>query len=195
MRLSETFDVPDRLALLYDFVNTLDLRRYSEHGIAHVASDAIATPELLEIWMRERDLLDLRQTIGRAGHDQALALRAALRALFGLKPADRATETTICRQLTDAAVQFPLAVRMQAGKGLALKAAGASSVSKLADVLAELQNLENEGGLDRIKTCASDECGWIFLDRSKPASRRWCSSARCGNREKTKSYRSRQKGV
>jgi predicted RNA-binding Zn ribbon-like protein len=194
MRPSGRFDVPDRLALLYDFVNTLDLRRYSEHGITHVVSDAIATPDQLEIWMRERDLLDAGRTIGRAEHDRAQALRAALRALFKLNPADRATETTIGGQLTDAAAQFPLAVRMQVGKGVTLEGAGASSVSKLADVLAEMQKLENEGGLDRVKACASDECGWIFFDRSKPASRRWCSSARCGNREKTKSYRGRQKG-
>jgi predicted RNA-binding Zn ribbon-like protein len=193
MRLSETFTVPKKLALLYDFVNTLDVRRYTEHGTVHAGGDAIATPALLEIWMRQHGRLDADRTITGTEHEDALELRTALRALFELNPANRAIEATVGEQLTHAAARFPLAMRMKTGKGPELAPAGTTSVSGLADVLGELQRLENEGGLDRVKTCASDECGWIFFDRSKPGSRRWCSSARCGNREKTRSYRNRTK--
>src|SRR5215468_8852616 len=35
MKLSEKYDVPSGLALLYDFVNSLDERRYVERGVAH----------------------------------------------------------------------------------------------------------------------------------------------------------------
>ena len=35
MKLSEEYDVPSELALLYDFVNSLDERRYVERGVAH----------------------------------------------------------------------------------------------------------------------------------------------------------------
>jgi predicted RNA-binding Zn ribbon-like protein len=41
--------------------------------------------------------------------------------------------------------------------------------------------------------CASDECQRVFFDRSKPASRRWCQSTLCGNRNKTRAYRERQR--
>ena len=34
---------------------------------------------------------------------------------------------------------------------------------------------------------------WIFLDRSKPGNRRWCSSLICGNRQKTRDYRKRSR--
>lgn len=193
MRLSETFAVPEKLALLYDFVNTLDLRRYAEHGTVHAGNDAIATPAKLGFWMRGHGLLDADRTISGTEHENALALRAALRALFELSPADRTLKATVGEQLTHAAARFPLAMRMKSGEGLALVPADATPASGLAGVLAELQKLENEGGLDRVKACASDECGWVFFDRSKPGSRRWCSSAGCGNREKTRNYRNRTK--
>ena len=45
--------------------------------------------------------------------------------------------------------------------------------------------------LERLNPCASDDCRWIFFDRSKPANRRWCSSSRCGNRAKVMRYRAK----
>src|ERR1700735_2051557 len=36
-------------------------------------------------------------------------------------------------------------------------------------------------GLDSLM---SDRCGWLFIDDSKNASRRWCSMQSCGNRAK-----------
>jgi predicted RNA-binding Zn ribbon-like protein len=43
--------------------------------------------------------------------------------------------------------------------------------------------------LDRLRECASDTCGWFFLDLSKNRSRRWCDMKGCGNREKLRRYR------
>lgn len=41
------------------------------------------------------------------------------------------------------------------------------------------------GDLGRIKECpGSDDCGWLFYDSSKNASRRWCSMEGCGSRVK-----------
>jgi predicted RNA-binding Zn ribbon-like protein len=42
----------------------------------------------------------------------------------------------------------------------------------------------------RIRECEGSEgCGWLFIDRSKPGTRRWCSMTSCGNREKGTRYR------
>src|SRR5262249_46572172 len=71
----------------------------------------------------------------------------------------------------------------------------ARATSGLGQVLVELVRLSNDGRLERIKTCDSDECRWVFYDRSKPSNRRWCSSERCGNREKTRTYRKRHAGA
>jgi predicted RNA-binding Zn ribbon-like protein len=36
----------------------------------------------------------------------------------------------------------------------------------------------------RIGRCSDRACGWIFIDRSRNHSRRWCSSTDCGNRDR-----------
>jgi predicted RNA-binding Zn ribbon-like protein len=45
---------------------------------------------------------------------------------------------------------------------------------------------------DRIRECASSTCSRLFIDRSRPGNRRWCSSTGCGNQAKTAAYRRRQ---
>ena len=40
----------------------------------------------------------------------------------------------------------------------------------------------------RIRQCHDDVCGWLFLDRTKNASRVWCSSADCGNRTRARRH-------
>jgi predicted RNA-binding Zn ribbon-like protein len=41
----------------------------------------------------------------------------------------------------------------------------------------------------RLRECASETCGWLFLDQSKNASRRWCDMKGCGNRAKMRRFR------
>lgn len=41
----------------------------------------------------------------------------------------------------------------------------------------------------RLKRCAGVNCGWFFLDRSKPGRRRWCDMATCGNAAKYARHR------
>jgi predicted RNA-binding Zn ribbon-like protein len=44
-----------------------------------------------------------------------------------------------------------------------------------------------------VKTCASDDCNWLFLDTSKNQSRRWCAMKDCGNRAKVRRHYERKK--
>jgi predicted RNA-binding Zn ribbon-like protein len=48
------------------------------------------------------------------------------------------------------------------------------------------------GELERIRMCAGEHCGWLFIDRSKNRSRRWCDMQECGNVAKVRRYRRRQ---
>ena len=52
-----------------------------------------------------------------------------------------------------------------------------------------------EGHPERIKTCASDTCDWIFYDASRTSRRRWCDMATCGNRAKAARHRARGRAV
>ncbi|WP_261335640.1 CGNR zinc finger domain-containing protein [Rhizobium leguminosarum] len=44
-----------------------------------------------------------------------------------------------------------------------------------------------------VRECRGDNCGWLFLDRSKSGRRLWCSDASCGAHSRVKRFRSRQK--
>jgi predicted RNA-binding Zn ribbon-like protein len=49
--------------------------------------------------------------------------------------------------------------------------------------------------LKDVRMCASEDCGWLFLDTSKNHSRRWCDMKTCGNRAKAKKHYSQKKQV
>jgi hypothetical protein len=72
LRAHHRYAVPAELALLYDFVNTLDERRYVENGTTHTGGDEIETPRLLESWMRERGLLHRGEHVDARDHPAAL---------------------------------------------------------------------------------------------------------------------------
>ncbi|KQZ12694.1 MULTISPECIES: CGNR zinc finger domain-containing protein [unclassified Mesorhizobium] len=51
-------------------------------------------------------------------------------------------------------------------------------------------SLLEPGRLSRLRICPN--CGWLFIDRSRNASRQWCDMAVCGNRRKaSRHYRRR----
>jgi predicted RNA-binding Zn ribbon-like protein len=45
----------------------------------------------------------------------------------------------------------------------------------------------------KIRQCASQNCALIFVDTSPPGRRRWCSMERCGNIDKQRALRTRQR--
>lgn len=47
---------------------------------------------------------------------------------------------------------------------------------------------------DKVRKCAAEECGALFIDLSKTGRRRWCSMANCGNRHKVHRFRARREG-
>jgi len=191
MKLSEKYDVPSELALLYDFVNSLDERRYVERGVAHTGDDEIETPRMLVAWMQARGLLRRGEQVDARDHRAALELRETLRDFLANQPERRAHAKEAARQLAAASRKFPLALTVSANGTVELAPTPGSS--SLGRVLAQMIGLAETDRQVRLKTCASEECHWVFFDRSKPANRHWCSSARRGNRQKTRAYRLRQR--
>ena len=47
------------------------------------------------------------------------------------------------------------------------------------------------GALERVRACESDSCRWLFLDKSKNHTRRWCNMKVCGNRMKARKFHAR----
>ena len=55
-----------------------------------------------------------------------------------------------------------------------------------------LVDVVRSGELDRLKTCAADDCDNVVVDLSRNRSKRFCEGG-CGNRENVRAYRDRQR--
>ncbi|MDA9446687.1 MULTISPECIES: CGNR zinc finger domain-containing protein [Bradyrhizobium] len=190
---SRKFQVPDALANLYDFANTLDVRHFTHFGVEHPESDALGGPKDLADWMRERGLGAKGSHVTPAMFETALRMREALRAYLQCEPSERLRNKSVLGTLNDALAPFPLRVEAHAGRGATLSAAREDALAGLSAIAIELHDATLVGTLDRLKMCASEECRRLFFDRSKPSTRRWCMSTLCGNRMKTRAYRERQR--
>jgi len=63
----------------------------------------------------------------------------------------------------------------------------------LAPVIRAAADLLTSPDAGRVRECGSDTCSWLFLDRSKNGTRRWCDMAVCGNRAKARRHYAREK--
>ena len=175
---------PPPLDLVQDFVNT---------EIPDWARDDIATPELLESWLRGRGLLDETEEVDAAGFVAARELRSALRSLalantLGVPPAEALLDS-----LAAALSGITLGVEPDATGRLVPVAAGAGAPRALAAVVAGALEGQAAGLWPRLKACRQETCGWVFYDASRNASSSWCSMSICGNRTKSASYRRRRR--
>nr|WP_272956018.1 CGNR zinc finger domain-containing protein [Actinopolymorpha rutila] len=131
-----------------------------------------------------------------AATDDDLVLAHELRA--GLRQAMRQHHdgdlATLVPELDRAAARLPLRVTF-AGTAPSLAPAGTGVVGALAALVAAVASAQADGSWQRLKLCAAQDCAWAFLDSSKNRSRHWCSMGSCGNRQKTRAYRARQKAA
>ncbi len=65
--------------------------------------------------------------------------------------------------------------------------------SVLWPVLWSAASLISSEEASRIRVCGGEDCGWMYVDRSRNGLRRWCQMESCGTREKTR--RRRQGGA
>ncbi len=67
--------------------------------------------------------------------------------------------------------------------------------SMLGPIIQSAAELLTSNSLERVKECADDRgCGYLFMDKSRNKSRRWCDMTDCGNRAKAQRfYRKLQK--
>jgi predicted RNA-binding Zn ribbon-like protein len=191
-KASRQFKVPDELANLYDFANSLDVRHFTHHGVQHAQGDELGGPRELGAWMSQRGLSWTGAKITPAMFDTALQLRASVRSYLECDPLERRRSTAAVQSLNKAISLFPLAVEARSDR-IVLRPARGDALAGLSSVVAELYDGSVRGTLDRLKMCAAEECRRVFFDRSKPATRRWCMSTLCGNRIKTRNYRERRR--
>lgn len=117
------FKVPDPLANLYDFANSLDLRHFTHHGAQHPQSDELAGPLELGAWMPQRGLLFTSAKITPAMFEVALQLRSSVRDYLQCDPADRGEDREAVLALNRALKLFPLLVEARDDRAMVLRPA------------------------------------------------------------------------
>jgi predicted RNA-binding Zn ribbon-like protein len=116
--------------------------------------------------------------------DRAAELREALRALVRANNGVR-VEANALGVLNRAAAGVRVAVTAEGEVSLA------SDGDTLDQVVAIALGAMIDGTWSRLKACRN--CRWCFYDYSPNRSATWCSMQICGNRRKTRAYRTRRK--
>jgi predicted RNA-binding Zn ribbon-like protein len=167
------------LGLVQAFVNTLDLMP---------VSDELKDPNTLQAWLVANHLLEPAETVTEDDWKHAIAVREAMRSVVGgnsglpVYPVDIAT-------LNEAASQSRLRMRFGREGKPRLEPAAPGAVGAIGRLVATLYTAMQNEDWTKLKLCGSDECRWVFYDRSKNHSSRWCRMESCGNREKARRFR------
>jgi predicted RNA-binding Zn ribbon-like protein len=172
---------PGRLRVVQLFVNTFN---------QELPGDRIGTGDGLAEFCTEHDLMPL--TTASAGDvARAVELREAMRLLLMANNghgADREAAAVV----EHAARAAQLAVRIDAGGGASLVPQAPGVDGALGSIVAIAYAAMTDGSWRRLKACRRDVCQWAFYDHSRNRSGAWCAMAICGNRTKTRGYRSRR---
>jgi predicted RNA-binding Zn ribbon-like protein len=178
-----------------DFANTVSWRR-SPHPI-----DRLETYRDLVSWARQARLIargtepSLRQAVGDREAvsflQQARRLREAIFEVFsaiaeGRKPAKRSMAAL--QRYLDEALRHSSLTATEQGFGWQVKKDQRGIARVLFEVALSAEALLRSQGSQRVGECSGRDCRWLWLDRTKNKSRRWCDMSVCGNREKARRH-------
>jgi len=191
-----------------DLVNTVD---WTSLGPAH---DRLTDYGRLTRWAEGSGIIgpragavlrsraDARPREAEAAHRLALRLREVLNRLFGAiargEPHGDALNDfngLLGRALEGMRVA-PAGKRPGKGRGLEL---GWHDLEKSLDsivwpVVWSAASLIVSEEAPQIRICGSEDCGWMYVDRSRNGLRRWCQMETCGTREKSRRRYQRIRG-
>lgn len=182
-------------SLALDFLNTL---RRARHG----AVDVVHTPDDLLSWLAAHPECglgpELRARVSvpsaRSLLDEARRLRADVGTLVEAHSRRRAPPTLALHGIERVLSATPWSWHIEQTPGgleLVERAAGDMPLRLLGPIALAAARLVTRVDPSRLRACASAPCGMWFVDTSKGGRRRWCSMARCGNREKAANHRSK----
>ncbi|MER7273001.1 CGNR zinc finger domain-containing protein [Dactylosporangium sp. NPDC000244] len=190
-----------------DLVNTVEPRVPN----AEPEKEHLSTPEELLRWairtavVEPEEAPDIRLTWqGEQALAAALAIREALYTVLLVRldetlktrlPYQPALEqlstrysAAVARARVTLSFDAPTAAHLRIGDVAAF-----AVQDRLAAIAVDVLTSEN---VDDFRICPLNEggCGWLFLDRSRNHSRRWCSMTDCGSRVKARRLTDRRRG-
>lgn len=170
------------------FANTFD--RYN-------AEDALADPQVGGQRLIENGLLNAGATLSSDDLSVLRRARELLRDLASANIAGRGFDPATIEDLAEITAYGRLSVSLDATDSLQthlVPAAGQTPVlTVLSMVLASIHDAVGTDAWRRVKACANEDCRWLFYDRSRSRTRRWCDMKACGNIVKARAYRRRHR--
>jgi predicted RNA-binding Zn ribbon-like protein len=187
--------------LALDFANTLDSRYDPERRLELLPSYdrfiAFAWQSgVLNRAQAQRLLKQTGEAEGQLVLTRVIDLREALHFLFlsvatKERPPRSALES-LNRFLAD--VRLPQSIEWEKGKFHRLPADLVSTpVGPLVPIVEAAAALLTSPDVTHVRECSFHTCRWLFLDRSKNHTRRWCDMKICGNRAKAQRFYARQR--
>jgi len=134
-----------------------------------------------------------------AVYELGIALRESIWAVFSALASGESPRDSDLALIGDAAAAGAARSRLvydRDGVGWSLPSDGEELERPLWDIARSAADLLTSAEhRDRIKECASATCEWVFLDRSRNHSRRWCDMSDCGNRAKARRFQAKRHAV
>src|SRR5215213_971121 len=174
---------PAPLELVQRFVNSVDL---------DTGEDELAGPDQLRDWLAERDLIGRDESMSEADLRRAIDVREGLRALLMANNGLPFDEERVAR-LNRASERARLRVAFRGNSEPALTPERAGVDGAIGGLMAIVAGAVEQGSWQRLKACPRDVCHWAFFDHSKNRSGRWCLMEVCGNIEKARAFRERER--
>jgi predicted RNA-binding Zn ribbon-like protein len=187
------FDL-DGHALCLDFLNTLAERAHQRGERLHTYAELVRfAREAGTLTSGEAESLAAGAALdprrARRALRAAIALRELLHRLLIADPAS--PDAHDLARLNHALGRALAHRRLQASGGRydwAWESPPGALERPLWPILLSAAELFASGQSDRVRSCASPTCGWMFLDRSRAGRRRWCDMKACGNRAKARRH-------
>lgn len=183
---SDVWEFPFRSGrLCLDFVATLGSR-------GQLNLERFAEPGDLERWLAQAGLgapgsASPASPVSPADLAAAVRLREAIYGLVLLDPGCRRPDAA--RVVNQMASPAPLAPELDdAGRGSAW-APGGTVTQALSSVARDAIDLLSGPLIAQVRSCAGPDCTILFIDTSRPGTRRWCSMEACGNQAKSAGLR------
>lgn len=165
--------------LCLDFVATLGSR-------GQLNLERLREPGDLERWLTQAGL-GAPGSASQADLAAGLSLREAIYGLVLLDPGRHLPGAA--RVVNQTAAPAPLAPELDdAGRGSAW-AAGGTVTQALSSVARDAIDLLSGPLIAQVRSCAGPDCTILFIDTSRPGTRRWCAMEACGNQAKSAGLR------
>jgi len=157
--------------------------------------DRLDNPQWIKEFLK-RWVLDLNGISGEKVRASLHALRDVISRIAEQAAAGKKMDLRSLKELNPFFVRAPLIRRLDLETDrlqVKLVPVAGKLESALGEIAGSFAEALARGAPSRIKICKNKDCHWVFYDKSKNKSRKWCEGATCGNLMKVRRFREKHR--